>query len=243
MKIGLISDFSYHREIDKNINTIIKYLDDYHHLDFLLFSEAFLQGFNSLSWNYDDDLNIAISKNDKQLALIKNTCKKNNIAVGFGFYERVEKDIYCSYLIIDNQGKIINNYRRMSIGWKIIEKTNHHYKEGTSIIPFTLNNYNFITLVCGDLWDDDIKEEVIQIIEKDKIDAVLWPNHLDYEIEQFATEINDYKERTKDIKVPLFLVNDHSASSHGGAVVFKDNHLLEYLKMGEIGIVIFDLIK
>ncbi|MGI6781399.1 MAG: nitrilase-related carbon-nitrogen hydrolase [Acholeplasmataceae bacterium] len=240
MKIGLVSAYS-HNKIEENINTIIKFLSDYQHLDFLLFSEAFLQGFNSLTWNYFEDITITINRNDSILNQIKKACKKYNTAVGFGYYETDNYDLYCSYMIINNNGELVNNYRRLSTGWKVTSKTNHYYKEGTEIIPFTLNNYNFITLICGDLWDDNIKEKAMEIINKEKIDTILWPNHLDYTIAQFNLEIQDYQERSKDIKVPLLLINDHSETSCGGAVVFKNNNILHYLKIGTIGVLEFDL--
>jgi len=243
MKLGLVSAYSHNNDAHQNIKTIIKYLSKNHHLDFLLFSEAFIQGFNALSWNYDIDINIAIPKDSNIFNPIKEATKKYNISVGFGYYERDNENIYCSYMIIDNCGNIINKYRRLSIGWKLVSKTNEYYQEGTKLIPFTLNNYNFMTIICGDLWDDNIKSRVINTTLKNNIDIILWPNHLDYEIKQFNEEISDYKERSTDIKVPLLLINDHSNSSHGGAVIFKDNHILKYLEMGNVGVLEFDTNK
>jgi predicted amidohydrolase len=243
MKLGLVSAYSHNNDMHQNVKTIVKYLSENHHLDFLLFSEAFIQGFNALSWNYDIDINIAIPKDSNIFNPIKEASKKYNTSVGFGYYERDNKNIYCSYMIIDNHGNIINNYRRLSIGWKVVSKTNEYYREGTKLIPFTLNNYNFMTIICGDLWDDNIKSRVINTTLKNNIDIILWPNHLDYEIKQFNEEIDDYKERSTDIKVPLLLINDHSNSSHGGAVIFKDNHILKYLEMGNIGVLEFDINK
>ena len=243
MKLGLVSAYSHNNDAHQNIKTIVKYLSENHHLDFLLFSEAFIQGFNALSWNYDIDINIAIPKDSNIFNPIKEATKKYNISVGFGYYERDNKNIYCSYMIIDNCGNIINNFRRLSVGWKVVSRTNKYYQEGTKLIPFTLNNYNFMTIICGDLWDDNIKGRVIDTTLKNNIDIILWPNHLDYEIKQFNEEIDDYKERSTDIKVPLLLINDHSNSSHGGAVIFKDNHILKYLEMGNVGVLEFDTNK
>lgn len=238
MKIGLASVYSQ-EDIKKNIQTIINYLNEYRHLDLLLFSESFLQNFNSLTFEYEKDIKIAIEQNSPIFNIIKDTCIKNNISVGFGYYENVSNQIYCSYMIINNNGDIINNYRRISKGWRIPNCDINFYKEGKDIIPFTLGNYKFVTLLCGDFWSDAIKDKVIKIIKKENINVFLWPNHLDYEIKKFDTEIKDYKERTSNIEIPTLLINDHSKSSYGGAIVFENNKILKLLEMGSIGLLEF----
>ncbi len=240
MKIGLVSDYS-DCDVETNITTILKYLNEYHHLDLLLFSEGFLQGFNSLTWVYEKDIQIALSKDDKRLSPIKKVCQENNIAVGFGYYEKVGPLLYCSYMIIDQNGTIINNYRRLSDGWKYLTKVTPNYRNGTKLLPFSLNGYRLLTVLCGDLWDDQIKEKVINVIAEENINLLLWPNHLDYPREQFQNELPEYQHRSQGIKIPTLLVNDHSEFSHGGAVVFKDGNILNYLEVGKKAVLEFNL--
>lgn len=234
MKIGLVSDFS-HNDTKNNLATILKYLSEGHDMDLFLFLEGFLQGFNALEWDYEKDIKIALSQDDPCLETIKNAYKVNRVSVGFGYYEKDGPLIYCSYLVIDQKGNIVNNYRRLSDGWKLLSKVTSDYRNGTSLLPFSLHGKKFLTVLCGDLWDDDLKEKVITTITKEKINFLLWPSHLDYPIGQFKKELPDYAKRTKEINIPTLLVNDHSSSSFGGAVVFLNGEISSYLEVGSLG--------
>ena len=58
-----------------------------------------------------------------------------SVGISFGYYELVNDSIYSSQMTIDKYGKIINNYRRISPGWK--EKiADYHYIEGTEFTSF-----------------------------------------------------------------------------------------------------------
>lgn len=242
MRIKLISEVSINNEITINTETIIKHLNASEDADLILFSEAFLNGFDGLTWNYETDLNRSILNAANDIVVIKEACLKNNCAVGFGYFERVAQDIYCSYMIIDKEGNIINNYQRISTGWKEIRLTTNEYKEGIKIIPFNINGFNGVTLLCGDLWDDDIKNKLLDIIVDSKIDFLIWPNHLDYSKEEFEKEMKiDYAYRVKDINIPIFLINDISDTSPGGAVIFKNGNIISKTKIGSVDTLKYDL--
>ncbi|HHV33302.1 MAG TPA: hypothetical protein GXX71_01225 [Acholeplasma sp.] len=46
-----------------------------------------------------------------------------------------------------------------------------------------------------------------------------------------------------DYKLPILLINDHSKTSNGGAIVFKDNQILKQLKMGTVGVLTYNINK
>ena len=63
MKIGLVSYEFNNGKIEYNIEKIEKAIISANgKADLLCFGETFLQGFDSLSWNYEIDKSIAITK-------------------------------------------------------------------------------------------------------------------------------------------------------------------------------------
>ncbi|EPV4646920.1 TPA: hypothetical protein ACSQIM_001141 [Clostridium perfringens] len=69
MKIGLASKEFINKDIEKNTHTIIKFMIEAkeNNAHMICFGEAFLQGFDSLSWNYEKDKEIAYQKNPRLL--------------------------------------------------------------------------------------------------------------------------------------------------------------------------------
>ncbi|MCL2861322.1 MAG: carbon-nitrogen hydrolase family protein [Firmicutes bacterium] len=239
MKIGLVSEKFIDGEILNNLFIIEKRLKENIDCDLLLFGEAFLHGFDALSWEYKKDIEIAITSDSNEIQKIQQLAKENSTAVGFGYFEQDNNDppnIYCSYAIIDKNGKLIFNYRRMSKGWKEFTKTCDKYKEENKITIGEIEGKKFLCFICGDLWDDNILNNAKLITKKHNCDFIIWPNCLDYSIEQWKTEINDYAQRVKNIKPPTLLINSHSETANGGVAVFKNGKTLSQLKMGKIDI-------
>jgi N-carbamoylputrescine amidase len=222
------------------MNKIITKISEMKDFDLLLFSEAYLHGFDGLNWDYDHDVNSALNQDSDEINIIKNACKINTTAVGFGYFERVGKDIYCSYMVINNKGEIVNNYRRLSIGWKEYTKTNSNYKEGVDLIPFEIEDLRVVTVLCGDLWDDSIKNKLLNLIKANRTNIIFWPNHLDYKQEAFDSAMMEYADRTKEIDVAVLLINDHSKTSYGGAVVFQQGKIIKQMKSGTVDTLVWE---
>ncbi len=55
--------------------------------------------------------------------------------------------------IIGKNGEIIDNFRRVSVGWKE-PVADSHYKEGDGFHTFRFEDKEFAVGLCGDLWDD-----------------------------------------------------------------------------------------
>ena len=234
MKIALASQFS-DNDIYINAKLINKSIISLKgQADLICFGEAFLHGFNALSWDYEKDKEIAIPVKSNHIKEIQLSAKQNKTAVSFGFYELNENSIFCSYVFIDKNGEILAHYRRVSPGWKDVTKCDYHYKEGGKFSAFGFRGKKFLIAVCGDLWDDIN----IEIIRTFKVDAVLWPSHLDYTIKQWENELQDYLIQTSKLKKPALLINNISATSHGGCYLFEDGKVMNKLSMGEEGFLI-----
>ena len=117
-------DTAYNKE--KIMETIREYSGK---ADLVLFGETFLQGFDSLSWNYEEDLRTAVSADDPVIGEIREAAERNRIAVSFGYVEKEGDVLYSSQMTIGADGEIVNNFRRVSVGWKEPE-ADSHYQEG-----------------------------------------------------------------------------------------------------------------
>lgn len=85
MKFGLLSMRCEEGNTEYTLNTIIGCLRQYagSGVDLLCFGEAFLQGFDALTFSYEDDINTAISADSSIFRSIQQGAKENNLGVGF----------------------------------------------------------------------------------------------------------------------------------------------------------------
>lgn len=83
MKIGLASKEFINKDIEKNTNTIIETMIEAkeNNANMICFGEAFLQGFDSLSWNYEKDKEMALSLSSLPIKILCNYAKKLGICV------------------------------------------------------------------------------------------------------------------------------------------------------------------
>lgn len=88
--------------------------------DVVIFGEAFLQGFDSINFTAEHDMAVAVSCKDRLIHEICGMAKKNAIAVSFGFLEKDCGVFFSSQMTIDQNGRMIDRYRRVSPGWKKI---------------------------------------------------------------------------------------------------------------------------
>lgn len=99
--------------------------------DLLLFGEASLPGFDALSFDYAKDIRKVLSPHSPEIAVMQEAACHHAVAVGFGFFENHLGGIYSSYLILDQQGRVADLYRRVSPGWKVARAC-ADYREGLS---------------------------------------------------------------------------------------------------------------
>ena len=96
--------------------------------DLLCFPEAFLQGFDSLSWNYETDKTIALEVSSGIFQQLKDWTVQYGISLITGYIEKDQEKLYSSCAVI-SYGEIIHNYRRISKGWKEYSITDDHYSD------------------------------------------------------------------------------------------------------------------
>lgn len=233
MRISLLSYEFVNNDVRKNIGVIINALEKASHenVDMIMFGESFIQGFDSLGWNYDKDQDDAIFLSSYEIRCIRSIANRYQVGCAFGYFERFKEHIYSSYLVIGKNGNILSNYRRRSIGWKVKELCDEHYSEGDSFDVFEFEGKRFVSALCGDLWDDGLLDEMSKI----DADVILWPIYVNFSKEQWIKEKEEYLNRVKELKPYVLLVNSHTRNpeSLGGSFVYKDGKILMEGKRGQ----------
>lgn len=219
MKIGLASYEFKNNDIAFNISQIEKAMKAARGaVDLLCFGEAFLQGFDSLCWNYENDRDVAVSSDSKIMQQLCDLTVQWGTDLLFGYIEKENDSIYSSCAVIV-KGKLIHNYRRISKGWKEYSITDEHYKEGVSAEAFLYHGQSVMIALCGDVWD---------FPERFKTDGLLiWPVYVDFELDEWAQYEKEYAEQAFLAAGKTLMINSISANpqSHGGAFCFVDGKI------------------
>ena len=221
---------AYNKE---KIKTVIR--EHRYQSDLILFGETFLQGFDSLSWNYENDKNIAATANDPVIDEIRETAKECSVAVSFGYIEKEGDSLFSSQLTIGKNGEIIDNFRRVSVGWKE-PVADSHYKEGDGFHTFRFEDKEFAVGLCGDLWDDANVERMKAL----NADVVLWPVYTDFNYEEWNNAIkHEYAEQAALFGHAVCYVNsvgmdrEGPETAKGGAAYFLDGRIRYQTPAGE----------
>ena len=224
-------DIAYNKE---KIKTVIRNHGN-KQVDLILFGETFLQGFDSLSWNYDSDKSIAVKMNDPVIDEIRKTAKEYSVAVSFGYIEKTDDSLFSSQLTVGKDGEILDNFRRVSIGWKE-PVADSHYKEGDGFHTFMFEGKKVAVGLCGDLWDDENVEQMKRL----NADVVLWPVYTDFNYEEWNKTIkHEYAEQAARFGHSVFYVNSVCMDregfeiARGGATYFLDGRIKYQTPAGE----------
>lgn len=208
--------------------------------DMLLFGEAFAQGFDSLTWNYETDTGIAFRADSPETAKIRAAAAQNGVAVGFGYMEKAGESVYSSFMVISARGKTLCNYRRMSVGWKE-RRADGHYREGDAPATFELNGLRFGVALCGDLWTDEAAERISAC----RPDAILWPVYTDFDPDVWnAAEKLEYAARARAYCARVLLVNsvcDGDGCARGGGAYFRDGTVTKETPAGGESVLIVEV--
>lgn len=236
MRIGLVSYRCENRNISFNMDQIELALKRTSgKADVLCFSEAFLQGFDSLCWNYETDKSIAIERSSKALQHLKCLTKQYGIALITGYIEKDQDILYSSCAVISD-GEIICNYRRITRGWKEYSITDEHYCEGTEIKPFRLNGKDMCIALCGDLWDLPERFRTQHIL--------IWPVYTDYTLDEWnCGALDEYAVQAASVSDNVFMINPicRDPVNHGGSFFFQKGHVTERIPFDEEGILIVEI--
>lgn len=237
--VGFITnDTAYNLE---KIKTLIeKYASE---VDLILFGESFLQGFECLSWDYAKDVNIAVHQDSELINDIRAMCEINRVSVSFGYIEKDEDNLYSSQLTIDKNGETVDNFRRVSIGWKE-PIADFHYVEGKGFGQFTYLDKTVSVALCGDLWYED---NCIKMKNLDS-DIVLWPVYTDFDSQEWNESMKyEYAEQAEKCGDKVLYVNSHCLDKNsigiarGGAALFSQGKIKSEFPAGEEGVLIVEV--
>jgi len=221
MKIALASARIVDRDIKYNLSQMQWYMREAktNGADLVCFGESFIQSFNALSWQYEEDRKMALTTSSQEFTQIKALTKEIGIDVLFGYNELEEDSIYSSCALIAD-GKIIHNYRRISRGWKEYSKTDEHYKEGSIVEAFDYKGKKCVIGLCGDLWD---YPERFALGE----DLLLWPVYVCWTKEEWenGSEL-EYAEQAKlCCENTLYINSICDGDAFGGAAQFFEGKI------------------
>lgn len=242
MKIGMVSATMRDNRIDEQIREMEHHLSNNYECDLLCFGEAYLHGFHGMSWQYQIDINRAITVDSQTMKQIRKLAIEYNCGISFGYIEKFNDEIYSSNIIIDNNGDIVDNYRRVSEGWKA-NWSDARYSEGQAFQVFEWKGKKLVTAICGDLWwNHHVKN--MEILSKN-VDVVLWPLYIDYTPEAWISNAREeYSAQVSSILCPILMINSYSIDKDegkGGCCVFKQGHVERELPIGEKGVLTIDI--
>ena len=233
MRIGLVSYRCENRNIPFNLSQIEKALRETEgKVDLLCFGEAFLQGFDSLCWDYETDKDMAVSTDSETIRRLCSLTLQYGTGLLVGYIERDRDRLYSSCIVLAD-GEIAHNYRRISKGWKEFSITDRHYCEGGDPHEFCLFGETLMLALCGDLWDYP---------EKFRTDHLLiWPVYVNYSTADWEGGIlEEYASQAALAASDTLMINpiDHNPENHGGSFHFRLGKLADRIPFDEEQILI-----
>lgn len=231
MRIGLVSYRCENRNIAFNMSQIERAMKHSEgKADLLCFGEAFLQGFDSLSWNYEADQATALELSSETITRLRDWTVRYGVSMMTGYIEKDLDKLYSSCVVLSD-GEIIHNYRRISKGWKEYSITDGHYCEGTDTSPFQLNGKDIGITLCGDLWDFPERFRTENLL--------IWPVYVNYAPDEWNSGfLDEYAAQAALAAKDVLMVNplDSEPENHGGAFHFHGGQIAARLPFDEEGI-------
>ncbi len=245
MKIALASSPVVTKDIQYNLSSILQTIQQCTgKADLVLFGETVLQGFDCLTWNYETDCHMAVAQHNTTIAQVCAAAKQHQIAVSFGYIEKADGALFSSQIVINDQGSVIHNFHRVSVGWKEYWHTDAHYREGSNFQAFSYRGKRFSIGLCGDLWTDGRPEEMRRL----NADIVLWPVWCDYNAQEWNERVKfDYARQAALCGGHVLYVNPFCAdqgatdAAAGGAAWFRAGAIIQEAPAGKPNILIVEL--
>lgn len=235
MKCALAAMGFVNKDVRHNQKVILDTLSRYcREADLIVFGEAFLQGFDGVSFRDEEDSHMAVSLSDPVISEIRAAAKAHACAISFGLIEKADSCFYSSQLTIGADGTLIDIFRRVSAGWKE-SFASEAYREGKGFHTFPFMGKNIAVGLCGDLWYDENVEEMKRLCP----DVVLWPVYTDFTPEEWNTsEKYDYARQAQRIGEVVLYVNSvckntpGSEVGLGGAALFSNGRIIRETPSG-----------
>ncbi len=235
MKLGLVSYQFKNKDIPFNLSQIERALQECHEkVDLLCFGETFLQGFDSLVWDYEIDKDIAITQDSSLMQTLCDLTVQYQTDLLFGYVEREEDTLYSSCAVIEN-GTLIHNYRRISEGWKNFWITDHHYKEGTCSEDFMYHGKSIRIALCGDMWVYPQRFRTSNLL--------IWPVYCNFTLEEWKTCEQEYADQALLACPKTVLINSITDDpvNHGNAFYFHNGKVEQKLEYDKEGILVVEI--
>ena len=236
MRIGLVSYRCENQNLSFNMSQIEQAMKRSEgKADLLCFGEAFLQGFDSLCWDYETDKLTALEFSSETIAQLREWTVQYGVSLMTGYIEKDREKLYSSCVVISD-GEIVHNYRRISKGWKEYSITDGHYCEGIDTEPFRLKGKDIGLALCGDLWD---------FPERFRTDNLLiWPVYVNYTPDEWNSgALDEYAAQAALAAKDVLMINplDNEPVNHGGSFHFHDGRIAARLPFDEEEILIVQI--
>ena len=210
MKIALASIKIDENNINNNVEKIINITnriiqENDKKIDFIIFPE---DCFTALSLYDDPKMDIRLGKtiDSSEVSKIRETAMEKNIFLGFGFLETYEEKLYDSYIVIDDLGKIIFNYRRIHPGWHANSADKNFYGHGEKLVKFDTKFGSFVILICGELFDEDLIQKANKLNADFLINPILRA-YGNFSKKWLDEEIKFYAKQVEKVDCLSFLIN------------------------------------
>lgn len=235
MRIGLAAYRCENGNTEYNLKQIERALMETRgQVDLICFGEAFVQGFDSLTWNYGVDKETAIDADSPEFRRLCELSSQYGVAVLTGYIERSGDRIYSSCAVF-SEGRLIVNYRRVSPGWKEIDIADEHYAEGDTAPGFDLNGRHFGLALCGDLWDEP------ELFKSGG--TLIWPVFLSFELEDWDEwAFTEYAEHAASLCHEALVINpaETDTGTHGTAFLLSGGRVKCRLPFDKEGVLIVE---
>lgn len=236
MRIGLVSYRCENRNTIFNMSQIeLAMKRSEGKVDLLCFGEAFLQGFDALSWDYEADKAIALEQSSETIAQLQKWTMQYGISLSTGYIEKDQEKLYSSCVVISD-GAIIHNYRRISKGWKEYWKTDGHYCEGNETGTFRLYGKDMELALCGDLWEVPDRFRTKHLL--------IWPVYVNFTPEEWDHGVLDeYAAQAFLAASDVLMINpiDDEPVNHGGSFHFHNGQTAAKIPFDQEGILIVEI--
>lgn len=181
LRFAITNYTSKELDIDANTATIMSAIEENkaENVDFVIFGQSFLQGFNAMTGDIEKDILTAVAQDSAEITKIREKAIECKTGVGFGYFEKDGELIYNSFILIDSEGKTVSNFRRMHRGWHY-KFISDNYADGKDMTVFTYKNWTIAGAICGDLFNG------VRDLDTKKFDVLLWPACEELTAEEWA---------------------------------------------------------
>lgn len=237
MRIGLVAA-SLENTADEQVKQVENYLKDFPSLDMLLFGEQFLSGAYKISGNSAEDMEHALGVDSKEVLMLRNLANKHHCAIGFGFIEKDEEEVFNSYMIINERGEIIKSHRSVEFEPDVFDNETIHKHHTAN--TFSYKGLDFIVVNYADL---EYIENIVSINQM-KLDSIIWPAAITFNPTEWRNAgLNNLATQLEIVKPHIMMVNSFESEDNGvsgGAYLFTEGNVKKELPLGNKGILIIN---